>query len=535
MQSDGRVATMVLAFPRLLARVGLVDRRKGEEAFDLAVPAMVTGGLRVLLRFADFLMVSIAVGSAGLAALEFGFLYFFVGFGLSLALTSGTISVVSRLKGADEHARADLAVKQSLWLSLALALPLTAATWLYAEPMIRLLTDDPRVVDLGATYLRILMLSTAFRFWSLVAARALAGAGDTRTPMYVRLVTLPTNVGLNAVLIFGLLGAPTLGVAGAAIGSAVANTLAGVVFLGLFVSGRWSVSLPVRGPQFDLDLAAEIVRVATPLAGTRLAQTFSRFPFLFVLGTLGTEVVAAYAVGRRVILLAMMPAWGFSTAASTLVGQAVGGGEERAATEYGIETLRIALATQLLLAVALVVFAAPIAAAFGEQGALTVAFVRVFGLSVAGFSIARSMKGALRGAGDTRWPFYGALAGAWAVRLPVALLALPAGAVALPLVGPLPGLELGVTAVFVAILGDTYLRAAVNYLRFRSGAWRRIARGSGVGDTRSTDNSATRSSSGDGDTQSTDATSGRPSATADAARPGSGETPHDVDGEDAAD
>lgn len=521
MQSDGRVATVLLAFPRLLARLGLVDRRKGEEAFDLAVPAMVTGGLRVLLRFADFLMVSIAVGSVGLAALEFGFLYFFVGFGLSLALTSGTISVVSRLKGADEHARADLAVKQSLWLSLVLALPLTAASWVYAEPMIGLLTDDPQVVDLGATYLRILMLSTVFRFWSMVAARALAGAGDTRTPMYVRLVTLPTNVGLNAVLIFGLLGAPTLGVAGAAIGSAVANTLAGVVFLGLFVSGRWSVSLPVGGPQFDLGIATEIVRVATPLAGTRLAQTFSRFPFLFVLGTLGTEVVAAYAVGRRVILLAMMPAWGFSTAASTLVGQAVGGGEEREASEYGFETLRIALATQLVLAVALVAFAEPIAAAFGEQGALTVTFVRVFGLSVAGFSVARSMKGALRGAGDTRWPFYGAFAGAWFVRLPIALLALPAGAVALPLVGPLPGLGLGVTAVFLAILGDTYLKALVNYLRFRSGAWRRIARESQVGE-------------GDGAAPATD-----DPASGDGAAPtrtSAGDDPLDVDAdEDAAD
>jgi putative MATE family efflux protein len=335
------------------------------------------------------------------------------------------------------------------------------------------------------------MLSTAFRFWSLVAARALAGAGDTRTPMYVRLVTLPTNVGLNAVLIFGLLGAPALGVAGAAIGSAVANTLAGVVFLAVFVSGRWSVSLPLGGPQFDRGLAAEIVRVAAPLAGTRLSQTFSRFPFLFVLGTLGTEVVAAYAVGRRVILLALMPAWGYATAASTLVGQAVGAGDERGAREYGFQTLRVALATQLILAVALVAFAEPIAGVFGDTGPLTVTFVRVFGLSVAGFSVARSMKGSLRGAGDTRWPFYGAFAGAWLVRLPIAVLALPAGAVVVPVLGlPLPGLGLGVTAVFAAILGDTYLKAAVNYLRFRSGAWRRIAREAGVGDGPAPDSGA---------------------------------------------
>jgi putative MATE family efflux protein len=469
------------AYPAALARAGVVDRRKGAEAFDLAVPAMVTGGLRVLLRTADFLMVSVAVGEVGVAALEFGFQYYFVAFAASLALTSGTISVVSRLKGADQHRRADLAVKQSLWLSVAVSVPLTAASWLYAEPLVGLLTPDPRTVELGATYLRIVMLTVAFRFWSMVAARALAGAGDTRTPMYVRLITLPTNVVLNVVLIFGVGPAPELGVAGAAIGTAVANAVAAVAFLGLFLSGRFSVALRVGGRQFDRDLAAEIVRVAAPLSGMRLAQTFARFPFLFLLATIGTPVVAAYAIGRRVMLLALMPAWGYGTAASTLVGQAIGAGEDREADDYGWQTLRIALATQLLLAAAIAVLARPIAVAFGtENPDLTVQFVRVFGVGVAAFAVARTMRGGLRGAGDTRFPFYATLSGSWLVRLPLATLAVPAGAVALPVVGDL-GAGLGLAAVFAAILGDMYTQAGVNLLRFRSGAWKRVARESGVG------------------------------------------------------
>ena len=66
-------------------------------------------------------------------------------------------------------------------------------------------------------YLQVVMLSLCFRFYSMVAARALAGSADTRTPMYVRLLTLPTNLLLNAVLVFGLGPAPTLGVVGAAV------------------------------------------------------------------------------------------------------------------------------------------------------------------------------------------------------------------------------------------------------------------------------------------------------------------------------
>ncbi|MFB6269458.1 MAG: MATE family efflux transporter [Halobacterium sp.] len=475
-----RVEALVAAFPALLARFGLVDRRKGEEAFDLALPAMVTGGLRTLLRTTDFLMVSIAAGEVAVAALEFGFQFYFIPFGLALALTSGTISVVSRLKGAEDHREADFALKQSLWLSLLISIPITVGTWLYADPLVGMLASDPETAALGADYLRVVMLSVAFRFWSMTAARALAGAGDTKTPMYVRLVTLPTNIVLNAVLIFGLLGVPKLGVVGAAWGTAIANTVAGLVFFAVLLSGRWSVSLRPGGKQWDWDVAYEIVRVALPLAGTRLSRTLGRFPFLFVLGVLGTPVVAAYAIGRRVMLLALMPAWGYATASSTLVGQQLGAGDPDEAADYGWQTLRIALVTQLLIGAGLVAAAVPIARVFGASNLdLTVTFIRLFGLSVAGFSISRTLRGGLRGAGDTRWPFYGGLLGTYVVRLPLAFAALPAGfaigpfslgAVTVPAVSP--GLGLGLTAIFAAILGDMYARAAVNFLRFKSGAWR---------------------------------------------------------------
>ncbi|MFB6106298.1 MAG: MATE family efflux transporter [Halobacteriaceae archaeon] len=471
-------------FPAALARVGVVDRAKATAAVDLAAPVMVTGGLRVLLRVADFVMVGLALGDAAIAGLELGFQYYFVGFGLSLALSSGTISVVSRLQGAGDRARADLAVKQSLWLAVAVSVPLTVASWVYADRLVGLLTADPAVARYGATYLAVVMLSLLPRFWSMVASRALAGSADTRTPMYVRLTTLPTNVVLNALLIFGLGPFPRLGVAGAAIGTAVANTLAAAVFLALLASGRYAVRLRLGGPQFDPSLLAAVVRVGLPLSGMRLLQTFGRFPFLFVLGAISTPAVAAYAIARRVMLLAMMPAWGYSTAASTLVGQHLGAGDPDAAADYGWQTARVALATQLLVAAVLVAAARPVARLFGTAHVdLTVTFVRVFGLAVAGFSLSRTMRGGLRGAGDTRWPLYGTLVGTYLVRLPVAVLALPVGfSVALPVVGArvAPGLGLGFPAIYAAIVCDYYVKAAVNAGRFRSGRWRSVARASGV-------------------------------------------------------
>jgi putative MATE family efflux protein len=476
--------TLIRFFPTVLARVGLLDRQKAIEATDLAAPVMVTGGLRILLRLADFLMVGIALGDAAIAGLELGFQYYFVGFGLSLAFSSGTISVVSRLQGADKPTQADVAVKQSLWIALGISIPLTLASWYYPSLLVGILSSDPVAVEYGATYLSIVMLSMAPRFWSMVAARALAGSADTRTPMYVRLVTLPTNIVLNAVLIFGVGPIPALGIAGAAWGTTVANTVAATAFLGLLLSGRYAVTLPVSGPQIDTSLLREIVRVALPLSGMRLLQAFARFPFLLILGVLGTPTLAAYAIGRRVMLLALMPAWGYSTAASTLVGQHLGSGDGDSAAEYGWQTLRIALAVQLLIGVVLVALARPVVSLFGtEYPGLATQFVRVFGLVVAGFSISRTMRGGLRGAGDTRFPLYGAILGSYCFRIPVATLALPPTfAVTVPLLGTTisPGLGLGLPAIFAALVGDFYLKAVVNTLRFRSGRWRTIAQRAGV-------------------------------------------------------
>lgn len=479
-------------FPAVLSRLGIVDRSKGEKAFDLAAPAIITGAFRVLIRISDFVLIGLALGNVGIAALELGFQYYFIPYSLSLALTSGTISVVSRYTGAGQYDKADIAVKQSLWLSLLVSVPFMLVSWLYAPQLVGLLSNDPHTIALGSVYLQIVMLGVIPIFWGMIASRALAGIGDTRTPMYIRLITLPIDVVISIVLIFGFGPFPRLGIVGAAIGTLTANVLSALLFFSLFVSGRRSIRLRLGGSMLDWSVMREIIRVALPLTGTRLSRTLGRFPFLFILAVLGTEAIAAYAIGRRVILLAMMPAWGYSTAASTLVGQHIGRGEDDRAAAYGWQTTRIALATQLLIAVGLILAARPIALVFGTESIdLTVAFVRVFGIGVAGFSISRTMRGGLKGAGDTRWPFYGTLAGTYLLKLPIAVLALPVsyafvfgplslGPVAIDQIFLSPGLGLGYIAIFGAILADIYVKAVVNAARFYTGAWKKVARQSGI-------------------------------------------------------
>jgi Na+-driven multidrug efflux pump len=96
--------------------------------------------------------------------------------------------------------------------------------------------------------------------------------------------------------------------------------------------------------------------------------------------------------------------------------------------------------------------------------------------------MSRTMRGSLRGAGDTRWPLYGTVVGSYLVRLPVAALALPAAfTVTVAGVSLAPGLGLGYPAIYLALLGDFYAKAVVNAGRFYSGRWKAVARRAAVG------------------------------------------------------
>lgn len=319
------------AFPKLLSRMGILDRKRGTDAFNLALPVIFTGGLRVALRLTDFLMVGIAIGAAGVAALGFGFQFFFIGFALALAMSSGTISLVSQHYGAGDYDKANFALKQSVWIALILSIPLMVVTYFYAEQMIALLGAEPNVVEMGGAYLRILMVGLFFRFFSMVAVRGFAGVGNTVTPMYVQFFGVPVNIFLNWLLIFGVWKFPELGVFGAGLGTTITNLLVGAILLVLLLSHRYEIKLNLGGEQWNTNVVKKIFTISLPLLGMRMARTLGRFPFLWILASFGTGAVAAFQVGRRVQLIAMQPAWGFGTAASTLVGQSLGGDEERKA------------------------------------------------------------------------------------------------------------------------------------------------------------------------------------------------------------
>lgn len=450
-----------------LARLGLIDEARGRRIADLSWPRVVTGLARKSQTTADLAMVGLAVGPAAIAGVGFAMAYVGVAVAIGFSLANGAMTFLSQRFGADDADGVDLAFKQVLWVELVLAVVLTATFVAFAEPLVRLLGAGPDAVAHGAVYLRVIALALLFELPVKVASRALLSANDAWSPMVVRATGAVGNVLLNVFFIFGL----DLGVLGAALGTVLATVAVFVAFAVGLVRGRLPVvgELPVRisvaPPYVDLALGKQILEVGVPLMGKQFVSRGSHFAMLAIVASFGTVAVAAYAVAREIRNLMNTPAWGFNTAARSLIGQELGADDEHGADAYGRDILRFTAAVYALMSVLMFAFAAEIASLFTSDPqaiAAAVPFITVMAVSLLGLGIDEAASGIIGGAGDTRWPLYARLVGLYAFMLPIAYL----GTVT----------QLGYVALYLAITAETVVPAAVTFYRFQTGRWKSVSR-----------------------------------------------------------
>jgi len=451
----------------VLDRTGVIERRRLAETLDLAWPRIVTGFAIMSKNTVDLAVIGIVLGAPAVAGLAFAFAYWQLAKFVSIGLAGGTVSLVSQNYGGDEVDRAALVVKQSLLVAVLLAAPLVVGFVAFAEPLIATVGGEGAALQFGVTYLVVTAPALLFEFFNMIASRTYAGVGDTFTPMVVRAGGALLNVVLTAVLVLGA----DLGVLGAGIGTAVSIAAVGIVLswgmTGRSYFGRGASPVPIgrSGPWLDVGLARQLLRVSAPLIARRVAEGVVVFPLLWIASAFGDVTVAALEVGRRVRALLGSFSWGFSIAASTLVGQRLGAGEESLAAEYGRDVIRLSALTYVLASLLVALAATPIARVFVDDPAAvaaTATFVLVAALSAVPLGIDGSITGSLRGAGDTRWPFFASIAGLYVFALPAALIGL---------VTPL-----GVGGLYAALLVEKLVPAGLNGYRFRSNRWQAVSR-----------------------------------------------------------
>ncbi len=454
----------------LLDRFGVITQERFYPTVGLAWPRVVTGFAIMSKQTVDLALVGIAVGIAGTAGLAFALAYWGLVIMLGLGLASGTISLVSQHYGAEAFDRAARTVNMSVIVAVLLSIPLMYVFIAYPATLIGLLGAEPEPLREGSVYLVLVAPAIVFELLNLIASRTYTGIGDTYTEMVVRATGAGLNVVLSAVLIFGL----GLGVAGAAIGTTLSTGVVTLVLawgmLGRSYGGYAGlkpspVTIAPGGPWFDMALFVQLLEIAAPEIGRRLAEGIVVFPLLWIAASFGPVIVTAFEVARRIRGLINSANWGLSLASSALVGQHLGANEEDEAAAYGGSIIRLALVVYLVVGVGVIVFAESIAGIFvsgPDAIAQTAIFVVVCAVSAVGQGIDGTATGALVGAGDTRWPFVAAILGRYVFALPAA---------ALGLVTPI-----GVAGLYLALLLEVYVPGAINYGLFRSGRWKAVSR-----------------------------------------------------------
>lgn len=450
-----------------LDRANVIEQSRLRSTVDLAWPRVVTGLARTSQQTADVAMVGLVLGPSAIAGLAFAYAYWQIGNRLSLGLSGGSISLVSQHHGGGNPELANRAITQSYLLATVLAVPLVLLFYWHAEALISLMGSDAEAIRYGTSYLTVLAPAVFFEFYNKVASRIFAGVGDTFTPMLIRGGGAVVNLCLNAVLIFGV----GLGVVGAALGTAISTVLVTIALMWGLVGKSYPTRepLPVRfalsRPVVDSTLLRPLVGISTPLMFQELARAVVVFPLLAIAAVFGPVTVAAYEVGRRIRDLLNSLSWGFSLASSSLVGRHLGANEEDTATAYGTEIIRLSLLSYVVGAVFVIIFAQPIARLFTtdpDAVGLATSFIRVAAIASIGLGLDSSATGALRGAGDTRWPFYGALVGLYVFTVPVTYSGILT--------------PLGIYALYLSLLTETFVAAAISLHRYYSGAWRSVSR-----------------------------------------------------------
>ncbi|WP_459193233.1 MATE family efflux transporter [Halosimplex sp. J119] len=394
-----------------MGQVSTRTRAVWRRAAGLGWPIAVQHTFTTLMRTVD-LVVTGLFSPAAVAAVGLADLFAQIPLRLGLGLGAGAIALSSQDTGRGDDLTRDRAITQALVIGALCGLPLVGVGLRFSRDLIGLLGAEPEVARLGGLYLTLVFAAAPMRIVGLVGARSLQGAGDTTTPMVVNGGANVLNVLLTVGLGLGIWMAPELGIVGVGVATAVSRTVEAVAVTVAIASPRTTLSL---APSRDYTIARQLVTVSLPTFAEGISNSLANFPFNALLLLFGTEVNAAYHIGRRVYQQLTGPLYrSASTVASIIVGQTLGEGDPDGARSAAVALLSLSLGVLTVAGALMFVGAEQVVRVFTDDPATrrnAVAFTRVFAVSMPFFGVFFPLSGTLRGAGDTRTPFYARLVG----------------------------------------------------------------------------------------------------------------------------
>jgi MATE family multidrug resistance protein len=433
----------------------------------LATPMVVTYVSYTIMQFVDRFMVS-RLGTEALAAiLPAGFMSFLpASFALGMMISVNTY--VSQSLGRGAKSDCSNYCWQAIYMGLVYSLVTLAIMWPAAPAIFRVMGHEPAVADMEVIYLRIMLYTQLLVVFSWSSNQFFMGIHRPIIMMYATLCGQVVNVGANYVLIFGKLGLPAMGIAGAGWGTFIGVAVAAGIIMTMFLSGEINAAFKSRHTlKVHFAKMRDLLKVGLPVGFELMLNVALWGVILFwLVGEFGKEAMAATSAAISCTNVSVMPVVGLGTALTAAVGRSIGGDRKVTAIKQAGICLRIALVYMGLVAVcflvfrnAIMVFWAPDDKEVVGMGAnilLVAAIYQVFHAARIVYS------GSLRGAGDTMWLAIVSAFGA------VVILGLGG----LMIVRFLPGL--GTMGPWIAATVSIMAVGLANRWRFKSNRWMQI-------------------------------------------------------------
>lgn len=433
------------------------------EVAVLAAPIVLTQLSQTVMHMTDSAFVG-QLGAAELGGLGFAGIWGWTVFCVFSGCASGVQTFVAQAHGAGREHECGAWAWRGLWAVVLPATLLYALFGLFAEPFLGALGASEEVNRHAVAYQHVRPLGIpALAAWMVLAAY-FRGLGDTRTPLATTIVANLVNIVLAYGLVFGRFGLPAWGVPGAALATSVAEWLQAGMLFAVLLARRQRLRFGTGPRGLERAAVVRFLRTSAPIGGQWLLDMSAFAIFTTLVARMGTAAMAANQAMLSLLSLSFMQAYGISLATSTLVGRYKGAGEPEAAARSLGSALRLGIGLAIAVA-ALFLLVPDRLLGLYTRDPQVLALGRPLLALGAGFQLFDALgivvAGALRGAGDTRWPFVAQTLGAWVVRLPLAwAFALGLGYGALG--------AWCAELVFVLGLGVAFL------WRFRSGTWRGV-------------------------------------------------------------
>jgi putative MATE family efflux protein len=431
----------------------------------LVWPTVLTNLLQASVGVIDVKVVG-TLGSRAVAAATTGHRLFFALQAILMGISIGTAALAARAWGAGEKVAAGRVLRSALPLAIAIALIVMLLGLGLADGFAGMFGLAGAARALAATYVRFISAFACVFALGFVLIAALRASGDTRTPLLLGAIANVLNVLWLYLIVFGGLGFPRLGITGAALAGGLAFSASSALGLWLWRSGRLRLPYAVNDPG-SAQRRRAILKIGIPASLEQLLIQAGFIAFTFIVARgFGTPALAALGIGQQVLGLTSVIGFGFSVAAATLVGQHLGANQAALAAVSGWRAMRLAMLAMSLVGVVLWCCARPLAALMiddAEVNRLTVPFLCVLALAQPLAAIEATLAGALRGAGDTRFPLFSSCVGLFGGRVALAALFTWRG--------------LPIEWTYGALLADYAIKAGLLSLRFRSRRWQRALSG----------------------------------------------------------